>query len=167
VRDYVEGAVHYSGDVVVHLGSTYQARSDTARMPPHGDWICLARAGRDAISPKVKHRYSEELSYDALDIVSLNGSSFIAKTDQPGPCPGDGWQLIASAGKPGRPGPPGEKGERGERGMRGEPGAPAPKIIGWSIDRERYRAQPILSDGSEVPPLELRGLFEQFHGEAR
>jgi hypothetical protein len=48
VKTYVADAVHYPGDVVTHDGSTYQALRDTARAPPVDDWICLARAGRDA-----------------------------------------------------------------------------------------------------------------------
>jgi hypothetical protein len=35
-------------------------------------------------------------------------------------------------------------------------------ISGWKIDRTSYVATPVMSDGSEGPPLELRGLFEQF-----
>jgi hypothetical protein len=57
--------------------------------------------------------------YARLDIVALNSSSFIARKDQPGPCPGEDWQLIVRAGKQGRPGPRGAKGERGEPGSKG------------------------------------------------
>jgi hypothetical protein len=35
-------------------------------------------------------------------------------------------------------------------------------ISGWKIDRARYLATPLMSDGSDGPPLELRELFEQF-----
>jgi hypothetical protein len=45
--EYVEDAVRYRGDVVTHRGSTYQAQCDTAREPPHDDWVCIASAGRD------------------------------------------------------------------------------------------------------------------------
>ena len=120
--------------------------------------------------PKVIGTFNEAAVYQRLNIVALGGSSFIARRDQPGPCPGEGWQLIASAGKPGKPGPKGERGERGEPGAlgaRGLPGAAAPTIVGWKIDRKAYAATPILSDHSEAPPLELRSLFEQFHDEAR
>jgi hypothetical protein len=111
--------------------------------------------------------YREGGDYSFLNIVATGGSSFIARTDDPGPCPGEGWQLIASAGKQGKPGPKGEPGEAGQRGERGERGLPAATIISWKIDRERYSITPIMSDNSEVEPLQLRGLFEQFHGEAR
>jgi hypothetical protein len=90
----------------------------------------------------------------------LNGSAFVARADDPGPCPGDGWQLIASAGRAGKPGP---KGERGERGLPSQAG---PKILGWQIDPERFQAKAAMSDGSEGPVLELRPLFEQYHMES-
>jgi hypothetical protein len=37
-----------------------------------------------------------------------------------------------------------------------------PTITGWRVDRAAYAAVPLLSDGSEGAPLELRGLFKQF-----
>jgi hypothetical protein len=122
----------------------------------------LARAGVDAM-PTIRGTYSETVAdYHRFDIVALNGSSFIARTDQPGACPGPGWQLIASAGRPGKPGPKGDRGEAGKSGERGLPGETGPIILAWKVDRESYSATPIMSDHSEVPPLELRGLFEQF-----
>jgi len=36
----------------------------------------------------------------------------------------------------------------------------------WKIDRARYVATPVMSDGREGPPLELRELFEQFLADA-
>jgi hypothetical protein len=113
VHGYVEDAVHYRGNIVIHRGSTYQARCDTARKPPHEDWDCVAHAGvdgkdgRDGCSPNVRGTFKAGGRYRALDIVALNGGSFIAKKDNPGPCPGAGWQLIASQGK---------RGDKGERG---------------------------------------------------
>ena len=70
-------------------------------------------------------------------------------------------QLIASQGKRG------VAGERGPPGPRGDAGASGATIVGWKIDRERYVATPIMSDGSEGPPLELRELFEQFLDEVQ
>jgi hypothetical protein len=160
---YRDGEVHYRGQLVLLGGSTWQARADTARAPPHEDWACLAAAGRDAATPVVRGTWRDGETYAALDIVALNGGSFIARTDDPGPCPGPAWQLIASAGKPGKPGPKGDHGAPGARGERGERGIAAPTIIGWRIGREAYTAQPVMSDNSEAPPLELRALFEQFH----
>jgi len=159
--------VHYDGDVVVHKGSLYQACRDTAKEPAHEDWTLLAAAGRNGLdgrTPRIRGVYSEQAEYLALDVVSLNGGSFIAKKDDPGPCPGDGWQLVASQGRRG------DKGERGERGIRGDigpAGTPAPKLKAWKLDRHHYLATPIMTDGDEGPALELRGLFEQFNLETK
>jgi hypothetical protein len=165
VKTFAAGAVHYEGDLVAAAGSTWQAQRDTAAAPPHEDWVLIAAAGADAVIPRVRGTWREGESYRGLDVVALNGGSFIARTDNPGPCPGDGWQLIASAGKPGKQGPPGGKGERGERGMPGE-SAQAPTIVAWRIDRKSYTATPVMDDGNAGAPLELRELFAQFHGEA-
>jgi len=168
VKVWAEG-VHYEGDVVTHAGGLYQARCDTAREPyPNtnalADWIMLAQPGKDAAMPQIRGTYSEtpDKPYCRFDIVALNGSSFIARAEKPGPCPGPDWQLIASAGRPGKPGPRGERGEAGRAGERGLPGEAGPTILAWKIDRETYSATPIMSDNSEVPALELRSLFEQF-----
>ena len=56
----------------------------------------------------------------------------------------------------------GESGARGIMGLRGERGEAAPTIRSWEVDRTRYLAIPVMSDGFRGPPLELRALFEQF-----
>ena len=120
-RDWTD-SVHYEGSIVTHLGATWQATRDTGREPPHEDWLCLASAGRDGADGT---SFAIEGTFDALradyrrlSVVALNGGSFVARRDNPGPCPGDGWQLLASVGKTGRPG------ERGGIGARG-PAGPA------------------------------------------
>jgi hypothetical protein len=67
---------------------------------------------------------------------------------------------LASQGKRG------VAGERGERGQQGNPGSSGATICGWKIDRARYLATPLMSDGCQGPPLELRELFQQFLTEA-
>jgi hypothetical protein len=156
--------VYYRGDVVAYDGGTFQAMCDTGQPPSHAHWICLATAGRDGKTITVRGTFDETAEYHLLDVVALNGGSFIALKDKPGPCPGSGWQLVASQGKRGAAG---EKGERGPPGPRGDAGASGATIVGWKIDRERYVATPVMADGSEGPPLELRGLFEQFFSEVR
>ena len=64
-KPFVDGAVHYEGDVVLHQGSTYQARCDTARTPPHDDWALIAAKGRDAVMPKIIGTYREGETYTA------------------------------------------------------------------------------------------------------
>lgn len=157
-----EPGVHYEDDVVTTGGATYQATKDTAQEPGVGkDWICIARAGADGddgLSPDVRGLFDAAATYRRLSIVAVNGSSFIAKKDDPGPCPGAGWQLLVSQGK---------RGDKGERGMQGPPGTPAPLIVKWHVDPENFIAVPITSDGREGEPLPMRAFFEQFHREAR
>lgn len=128
-----EDRVYYEGEVTSHAGATYQASRDTGRAPPHEDWICIAAAGRDGLDGRsfyIKGTYKEGGDYRALNVVVLNGGSFVAKRDDPGPCPGDGWQLMASQGKQGKPG---ERGQAGQKGDRGEPG---PAVVSVDMDAE-------------------------------
>lgn len=128
-----EDRVYYEGEAATHGGATYQALRDTGRTPPHDDWICIASAGRDGLdgrSFEVKGTYKDDGEYCALNVVALNGASFVAKRDNPGPCPGEGWQLIASQGKQGKPG---ERGTPGQKGERGEAGFP---VVSAEIDNE-------------------------------
>jgi hypothetical protein len=111
--------------------------------------------------PQIKGTFIEAEAYSFMDIVALNGSSFIARADNPGPCPGDGWQLIASAGKPGKPG---IKGDRGERGFVGERGPISPGIVSGEINPKTYVLKLIASDGAEII-IPCRGLFEQYDRE--
>jgi hypothetical protein len=112
----------------------------------------------------IRSTFDANTDYRRLDVVACNGGSFIALKDAPGPCPGPGWQLLAS---PGKRGAAGEKGERGERGPQGDLGLSGATIRDWKIDLARYVATPLMSDGREGPPLELRALFEQFLLETR
>jgi len=133
--------VHYAGVVVTYGGATYQAHRDTGREPPHEDWICLAAAGRDGKdgrSPKVRGTFSHDVhDYSDLDIVALGGAAFIARHDNPGPCPGPGWQLISSQGK---------RGNIGERGPRGPAG---PTIARMDVDDQGMLTL-FNADGSKV-----------------
>lgn len=108
-----EDRVHYEGNVVAHAGATYQASRDTAKEPPHADWVCLAAAGKDGAEGRsfaIRGTFDAAAAYLRLDVVAVNGASFAAKRDNPGACPGDGWQLIAKQGGPGKPGDPGRAG---------------------------------------------------------
>ena len=158
IRAWSPDTIYHEGAIVAFAGGTWQAQRDTARVPGAQDWVCLARSG-NSLTPR--GTFDESVSYRRLDVVALNGGSFIALKDAPGLCPGPGWQLIASQGKRGA------AGEKGERGPRGDAGASGATIVGWKIDRERYVATPVMSDGSEGPPLELSGLFERFFSEVR
>jgi hypothetical protein len=163
VKDHIEGQVYYERDLVVAGdGALYQAERDTAATPPNADWRCITRAGRDgkdALNFRIEGTCDPAAKYRRLSIVTLNGSSFVARHDDPGPCPGEGWQLLASAGKRGQQGP---KGERGERGSMG-PLATAARIASSEIDAE-YNLNLRYTDGSR-DTIPLRSAFAQFFSE--
>jgi hypothetical protein len=140
-----EDRVHYRGEVVAFGGSAYQATKDTGRTPPHADWICIVSKGNDGADGRsftIRGTFSEDEAYEAFDVVMLNGASFVAKCDEPGPCPGDGWQLMASQGKAGKPGPKGDPG----MGMRGLAGAP---VTAMRVSNDGVLTL-VNGDGSEV-----------------
>lgn len=84
-------------------------------------------AGR---SIAVARTWRHDAVYAALTVVARDGGSFIALRDDPGPCPGEGWQLMARQGKAGPPGP------KGERGEKGNPGLPGASPLALTIDPE-------------------------------
>ncbi len=144
VKEWADG-VHYEADVVAFKGGTYQARKDTAQQPGGEDWLCLASPGRDGVDGRsfsIRGTYAEGIEYQALDIVALNGGSFIAKTENPGQCPGPGWQLLASQGKTGKPG------ERGAPG-RGDRGDAGPPVVAATVD-DMGMLTLVNADGSSV-----------------
>ena len=98
-------------------GRTRRA-GNTGRAGPTGE------AGKDGArngrSFTIRGTWSEAEAYRELDVVALNGASFGAKRDDPGRCPGDGWQLIAAQGKRGNAGKDCGAGARGERACRGQ-----------------------------------------------
>lgn len=129
VREWIDG-VYYEGDVVTFAGASYQALKDTGREPPHADWRCIAAPGRDGLDGRsfaVKGTWDEQAAYAALDVVATGGASFVARRDNPGACPGEGWQLLAAQGKRGQPG------ERGSAGAKGERGVAGPSVISATI----------------------------------
>src|SRR5262245_13348602 len=145
VKLWVPETVYYAGDVVAYDGGTFQAKRDTGQPPSYADGICLAAGGRDGGSITVRGTFDATAEYRRLDVVAFNGGSFVALKDAPGPCPGPGWQLLASQGKRGIAGASGERGERGPTGLSGA------TICDWKIDRARYVATPVMSDGSGGP----------------
>jgi hypothetical protein len=163
VKLWTEG-VHYEGELAFFEGSTYQARKDTARPPPHDDWALVAAKGtdgKDARDWTVRGVHNPEGNYSKGDVVTRDGGSWIAVADKPGPLPGDGWRILVQRGKAGPPG------LRGEPGIQGKEGKSAPRIVGWREDLKSFSAIPVLSDGTEGAPLSLRGFFELYDDEAR
>jgi hypothetical protein len=148
--------VHYTGDVVTFAGSTYQAIRDTGKPPGSSDWVPLAVAGAGF---NIRGTYDANAAYEQRDVVMIDGASFVALRSAPGVCPGTDWRLLVMRGARGRQGPSGARGVMGPRDERGEA---APTIKYWRVAPETYTAIPIMADGSEGPPLELRPLFERF-----
>jgi hypothetical protein len=112
-------------------------------------------AGRDGIDGRTgeaRGLYDPAETYRRLDHVSLNGSLWIARRDDPGPLPGDGWMLGAQKAR----GKPGEKGEAGPRGEAGI-GLEAVELDGWSLVLELT--------GGRRRAIDLRGLFERYDQE--
>jgi len=101
-----------------------------------------------ALAVRVRGTFQSGTNYARGDMVVLDGGSFIARKDNPGPCPGAGWQLMAKQG---------QRGIAGPEGRRGPAGA---VITGWIVDRDNFRVTPRLSDGNLGPPLDLGALFE-------
>src|SRR5262249_32555765 len=63
-----------------------------------------------ALAMRVRGTFAPNVNYACGDIVARDGATFIARKDNPGPCPGDGWQLMAKQGARGVAGPRGERG---------------------------------------------------------
>jgi hypothetical protein len=101
-----------------------------------------------ALARRIRGTHDPKAEYFANDLVAKDGASFVAKRNNPGPLPGDGWQLLA------------RQGQRGVAGERGAPGRDAPTIKSWKVDRQHFLVIPVMSDGREGPALELRALFE-------
>lgn len=101
-------------------------------------------AGKDAYPGEARGLYDPEASYRALDVVSLNGSEWRAKRDDPGPLPGDGWMLSAQRGKRG------EQGARGERGMEGKSGKDGAQPVAMALDMDQLKLVTVLDDGNQL-----------------
>jgi integrin beta 3 len=113
----------------------------------------VALAGGDGRTGDARGLYDPLAAYLKLDRVSFDGSEWIAKLDDPGAIPGDGWMLSAKAGSKGKPG------ERGPKGERGEPGI---GIDGVAADG--YALALTLTNGKTLR-LDLRGMFERYDQE--
>jgi hypothetical protein len=115
VRDGIDGKDGAPGE-----------RGDQGEPGPEGP---AGKDGAEGRSFVIRGTWSEAESYRELDVVALNGASFGARCDNPGPCPGDGWQMIAAQGK---------RGNAGERGAaaKGERGSPGPAAVAMDINEE-------------------------------
>jgi hypothetical protein len=157
-KTWAPHTVGYEGDIFHHAGAFWQAKKDTAHEPgPGADWVSLAGAGRDRMSPTPRGEYDPHDAYSRLDIVTRNGHLYTCVSDNPG-VPGqcDDWMLLASRG------PAGALGKAAARGHKGDRGPSGAKIVAWKINREGFFAIPFMSDGTAGAPLRQRDLFEEF-----
>ena len=83
VKAWQEDVVYHEGDIVAFAGGTWQAERDTARVPRAQDWVCLAVAGAGFT---IRGTYDGDEGYKHLDVVMMNGPSFVALKDAPGSC---------------------------------------------------------------------------------
>jgi chromosome segregation ATPase len=66
-------------------------------------------------------------------------------------------------------GPRGLQGPKGDRGESGAPGRDGTnvtvnvKVMTWLLDPKRFTVQGVLKDGSRLPPIDMRPLFESYH----
>jgi hypothetical protein len=150
--------IFYAGELVTHGGACWQAINDTAKEPNTAgkDWQVIAAAGAPGVSFTVRGTFDPQHAYRQLDVVTLDHSWFVARKDDPGACPGPGWQS-------GPVGKKGEKGLPGERGAKGEPGKPAAHWIGVKLDG--FDVVAVMSDGTIGPRFSLAPMFEQFEAE--
>ena len=126
VKAFSADTIYHEGDIVAFAGGTYQAAKDTARAPGAQDWICLAAGGCDGktIDRGARSKRPQNIAVlassgrcdnDATGAKSrkrskhgdahraLNGGSFIALKDAPGPCRvpvGNCWRARASTAHP-------------------------------------------------------------------
>jgi len=163
VKIWREGCVVYEGEVASFEGSLWQAQRDTGQRPSGSDWVCVARAGldgADGAEPKPCGVYDTAKTYERLDIVGYEGSSYLARRDTRG-VPGldPAWQLLAAHGARG------ERGAPGPRGLRGDKGETGATIYSWTVDATKYRAIFFTTDGKPGPELNLWPLFEAYYNE--
>jgi integrin beta 3 len=153
--------IFYQGDLVTHLGGSFQAVRDTAKEPgtSDDDWRLVAAAGAAGAAGRslnIRGTYKAGEVYRELDVVTLDHGWFVAKRDDPGAIPGPGWQ----SGPVGKRGEKGLPGERGLKGDRGEPGKSAPHWAGAKI--EGFTIKVVMSDGTIGPTINLVDMFKQF-----
>ena len=142
--------------VAINLATRALQEARAAREPgpagPQGEPGIPGPPGEPPYLGDVCGLFDAKRSYRKFDLVTLNGSEWRARVDDPGVLPGPGWALA------------GQSGSRGKQGERGERGLPGPTIAAW--ETRDFLAVPIMSDGSRGPPLDLRGFFEVYHAEA-
>jgi integrin beta 3 len=107
---------------------------------PPGPEGAPGRDGADGVTGEARGQYDASQVYGKHDRVASNGSEWIAKYDNPGPLPGEGWML-------------------GAQGKKGKPGVGIQRAVtkGYAVVLET-------TDGKALT-LDLRGMFERYDEE--
>ena len=164
-KEWTRETVFYEGYVVTYDGGSYQALRDTGEPPDNETYwrfvsqlLVATPRQSGTVARSRKTRSTQPMTRSR----STAGRSWHFVTIRAHVLVPDGSCLLrqANAALPAKPGP------RGPAGIAGPTGVDAAAVVGWDIDRATYTVVPIMSDGSSGPPLNLRGLFEQFLDEA-
>jgi hypothetical protein len=130
---WLVGSSYPAGAIVTHDGSTFFAVQDNVGVEPlPGDdinWSVLALAGDDGARGPVgmtpRGTYSAVATYGVGDVVTWNGSAFIAvlpNSTGDDPEASASWSLLVSKGDPGAVGSAGTAGATGPTGPTGPAG---------------------------------------------
>jgi transposase-like protein len=78
------------------------------REPSARQWEQQRECASASPGQSFNHRgaFTADTTYAAMDIAMVNGSAFLALRYNPGPCPGEGWRLLAAVGNRGPKGEP-------------------------------------------------------------
>jgi hypothetical protein len=149
IGDHVSHLAKEIGDHVADLETDLQRKIKALELglaQANGALDILKGKGVPGL-PNPRGTHDNKVIYSRLDIVTRDSSSFIALRDNPGACPGDGWQMVACGGKKG------PQGDRGPKGDKGDP--PTFAGVGFSADGIQLRtsagAIPILRSISVDP----------------
>jgi hypothetical protein len=166
VRQWISHTAALQGEMFAHHGAMWQAKTNTGQAPQEGaNWLCVSAPGKDGEPGRglrIRGLYHSAKTYRELDVVVSNGSSFVAKCDNPGPCPGDGWEVNALVGKRGEEGPRGEAAPKVDVVAIGK----AARIASWTMGGD-YMAVPKNEGGHIGAPLDLRPYFQKYFDETR
>jgi hypothetical protein len=125
-EDWVEGDEFKRGITVRHNGGTWVAVKDFAAGEPvdgNPDWGMIADDLGAWLARQNKGGWSAETAYEAGQIVTHAGSSYVALVASTGSePPSEKWALLASVGAQGEAGPAGATGPAGPTGPTGPAG---------------------------------------------
>jgi hypothetical protein len=122
------------------LSTELEERLASVTEGPPGPEGTPGRDGADGVTGEARGQYDASETYGKHDRVASNGSEWIAKYDNPGPLPGEGWML-------------------GAQGKKGKPGVGIQRATtkGYALVLET-------TDGKALT-LDLRGMFERYDEE--